>query len=147
MAVVPRLASQASAKPMTRTSPTTASRSGGSRARSIVSRPGSARRRPTPSPDDEVDELPAARDDDPVRFAAGQDLADPVAREDGGFDVGDRRVGGDDDLVAQLAVDLDRDLAGRLGGRGDIELGPGLGVDRGPASHRWRSLGASTAPR
>ena len=53
-------------------------------------------------------------------------VADPLTREHRRLDVGGRGVGRDGDLVAQLAVDLDRDLAGRLDDRARVDLGPGL---------------------
>ena len=50
-------------------------------------------RHPVALPDDEVDEPAAAGLDDPQRLASREDRPDPLARQDGGLEVGVGDVG------------------------------------------------------
>ena len=97
--------------------------------------------------EDDVHELAAAGQDDPVRRPAGQDRHDLRAGQGRASRSARSASAGDDDPVAQLAVDLDRHLAGRLGRRRHVDLRPRLGVDRGPLPARRGRRGATTAPR
>ena len=93
-----------------------------------------ARRRAPRQPDDDVDEPAAAGVDDPVAAALPSRIArDLVAGQDDLLELDlARSPAGDRDLVAQLAVDLDRDLAGRLDDRRASTSGQRSRVDRRP---------------
>ena len=98
--------------------------------------------------EDDVHELAAAGQDDLVRASGRRGWRRssgwPGPRPRGRRPV---RSAGDGQLVAQLAVDLDRDLAGRLGRGGHVDLGPRLGVDRRPLAAGRRRRGATRSPR
>ena len=91
------------------------------------------RRRPTERSvaDDDVHQAPAGVDH-PVGLPPGQQLADAIAGEDDPLELGWLDADRDDDPVADLAVDLDRDLPGLVDDRGRVDRRPGLGVDRRP---------------
>jgi hypothetical protein len=65
--------------------------------------------------DDDVDEAAAAGMDDPERLVAGEGRLDAVAREDDLLELELADADRHRHPVADLAADLDRDLAQRLG--------------------------------
>ena len=107
------------------------------------------RARASALPDDDVDQLPAARDDDAVRCTTSEDRRDPWAALRRSLDLILGRVRVDDDPVAKLAVDLDRDLMDRHLDRRGVDGRPRLPRPLSPPSStiESRDRGGGSWPR